>query len=145
MTWQRRRGCHRPDATGPWTVSRALDVYFERLQAEGSKSVGDARQRAALHIRPEFGEVLISDLTREQVAKGHSDMANRPRSVREPSVDNHGADANESCDVRDRARKAFCALFDPLRQNGVELFPLVKDLLDVMFAGRRRWPALSCR
>ncbi|HMK90841.1 MAG TPA: site-specific integrase, partial [Methylocystis sp.] len=39
----------------PFTVNEALDRYFARLEADHSKSLGDARNRAANHIRPELG------------------------------------------------------------------------------------------
>jgi hypothetical protein len=76
---------HRTSTTaddGPLTVSKALDAYFDRLEGEHSKSLSDARQRAALHIRPTLGDTLVSDLARERIAKWHSGLAASPRNVR---------------------------------------------------------------
>lgn len=67
---------------GPLTVSKALDAYFDRLDGEHSKSLSDARQRAALHIRPKLGDALVSEITRERIAKWHSGLAASPRNVR---------------------------------------------------------------
>lgn len=54
--------------TGPLTVNIALDQYFEALEARGSKSLSDARGRAALHIRPKLGEKLVASLDRKIIA-----------------------------------------------------------------------------
>lgn len=70
------------EKAGPWTVSRALDAYFERLEGENSKSLVGARQRASMHIRPALGDVLLSDLTRDRLAQWHSALAASPRNVR---------------------------------------------------------------
>jgi hypothetical protein len=48
-------------SAGPYTVNAALDAYFARLEAEGSKSVADAKGRAAFLIRPELGEIPVFD------------------------------------------------------------------------------------
>ena len=45
------------------TVNDALDRYFEARSAEGMKSIDEARQRAAFHLRPKLGKVRVADLT----------------------------------------------------------------------------------
>jgi hypothetical protein len=67
---------------GQFTVARALDAYFERLGHEGSKSLADAKRRAAFHIVPKLGELLVADLSREIITKWHHDIANTPRHAR---------------------------------------------------------------
>src|ERR1700724_2826835 len=56
-------------ARGPFTVAAALDAYFERLKHEGSKSLGDARGRARIHIIPALGDVPVAELTRDAISK----------------------------------------------------------------------------
>ena len=54
---------------GPFIVAAALDSYFERLGHEGSKSLADAKGRAALHILPQLGSIAVADLTRDRLSK----------------------------------------------------------------------------
>jgi integrase len=70
------------EAAGPYTVNSALDAYFLRLEAEGSKSVADAKSRASFLIRPELGEIPVADLTRDALTKWRNEIAARPRHVR---------------------------------------------------------------
>jgi integrase len=64
-------------ARGPFTVAAALDAYFERLKHEGSKSLADARGRAALHILPALGDVPVADLTRDIISQWLAGMAGK--------------------------------------------------------------------
>ncbi|OAI28683.1 integrase [Methylosinus sp. R-45379] len=66
----------------PFTVDRALDEYLSRLESEHSKSLGDARNRAANLIRPKLGAVLVADLDRDKLTAWRNEIANRPRHVR---------------------------------------------------------------
>jgi integrase len=69
-------------ATGPFTVNVALDQYLGRLEAEHSKSLADAKNRADNLIRPKLGDLLVRDLNREIITKWRNDVAKRPRHVR---------------------------------------------------------------
>jgi integrase len=69
-------------SAGPFTVDDALDAYFAHLEAEGSKSLTDASQRASSLIRPALGTIAIKDLTREQITDWRNKIAAQPRLVR---------------------------------------------------------------
>ena len=60
---------------GPFIVAAALDSYFERLGHEGSKSLADAKGRAALHILPQLGSIGVADLTRDRLSKWLTSLA----------------------------------------------------------------------
>jgi integrase len=66
-------------ARGPFTVAAALDAYFERLKHEGSKSLGDARGRARIHIIPALGDVPVADLTRDAISKWLTGLAGKAK------------------------------------------------------------------
>jgi integrase len=68
--------------SAPFTVNLALDEYLARLEAEHSKSLGDARNRADNLIRPALGNRLVRDLDRDAITKWRNDIAKRPRHVR---------------------------------------------------------------
>jgi integrase len=63
---------------GPLTVSTAMEAYFERLAHEGSKSLADARGRAKIHILQKLGNIAVSDLTRDTLAKWLAELAGKP-------------------------------------------------------------------
>src|ERR1019366_2097930 len=50
---------------GSLTVAEAMIAYFDRLAAEGSKSLADARGRAKIHILSKLGNIAVADLTRD--------------------------------------------------------------------------------
>ncbi|MDR4305677.1 site-specific integrase [Chelatococcus sambhunathii] len=64
------------------TVGEALDRYLEAREAEGMKSVYDARSRSKTHIRPKLGKIRLTDLTRERLERWRNDMAQAPKRVR---------------------------------------------------------------
>lgn len=64
------------------TVNAVLDRYLEAREADGMKSIVDARQRAARHIRPALGKTLVSNLTVTQISRWRDGMANTPRQLR---------------------------------------------------------------
>jgi integrase len=66
----------------PFTVDRALDAYLERMVSEHSKSVADARNRVDNLIRPRLGQMLVSELMRDEITKWRNAIAIRPRHVR---------------------------------------------------------------
>jgi len=59
------------------TVNVALDAYFERLEHEGSKSLSAARGRSKIHIRPKLGNIPVTDLTRDILAKWLTGLAGK--------------------------------------------------------------------
>jgi integrase len=67
---------------GPLTVSRVLDAYLDRLDAQHSKTAVESRSRAEHHIRPKLGKIPVADLSREMIARWLKEMAERPRHVR---------------------------------------------------------------
>ncbi len=71
-----------PSPVAPLTVNRALDEYFAALEAEHSKSLKDARNRAKNHIRPALGEKLVAELTTADLTKWRNAIAAKPRTVR---------------------------------------------------------------
>lgn len=79
---ERAANSRAPSKAAPLTVNLALDNYFARLEAEHSKSVPDAKNRADNHIRPKLGDKLVSELTREEITHWRNRMAERPRHVR---------------------------------------------------------------
>lgn len=80
---------------GPLTVAAAMNAYFERLEHEGSKSLVDARCRAALHILPALGDVPVADLTRDTISKWLTGMAGKVKDGQDGgAVRQHRASAN---------------------------------------------------
>jgi len=80
---------------GPFTVAAALDAYFERLKHEGSKSFGDARGRARIHIIPALGDVPVADLTRDKLCQWLAGMAGKANGGQDGAgVRQHRASAN---------------------------------------------------
>ncbi len=69
-------------ATGPLTVSTALDAYLERLESEHRRSTGDVRNRIENHIRPRLGNLLVAELSREAIVKWLKALAEQPKQVR---------------------------------------------------------------
>jgi hypothetical protein len=66
-------------AKGPPSVTATMNAYFERLEHEGSKSLVDARGRAALHILPALGDVPVADLTRDAISKWLTGLAGKAK------------------------------------------------------------------
>src|ERR1700730_15022027 len=80
---------------GPFTVAAAMDSYFARLEHEGSKSLADARGRAALHILPALGGVPVEGLTRDAISKWLTGLAGKAKDGQDgDEVRQHRASAN---------------------------------------------------
>lgn len=82
---RRHQATHGDDALpqdGPLTVAMALDRYFIRCEAQGGKSVKDARQRADLWIKPSLGSIPVAKLTRTKVEAWHQSVASSERKTR---------------------------------------------------------------
>lgn len=93
-------------SAGPFTVNAALDEYLTRLEAEHSKSLGDARNRADNLIRPALGSRLVRDLDRDAVTKWRNDVAKRPRHVRGKAGKKSRALASPQTEDEKRRRQA---------------------------------------
>lgn len=70
------------DAAPALTVNDALDRYFEAREAEGMKSIRDARTRAAFHIRPKLGALRVSELTVAKVRAWRDGMVTAKKRLR---------------------------------------------------------------
>ncbi len=64
-----RKGKRATGVTGPLTVKDAVDLYLEKLEGEGSKSVDDARYRAKAFIYSRLGTVEVRALTADTLRK----------------------------------------------------------------------------
>ncbi|MFB9983031.1 tyrosine-type recombinase/integrase [Mesorhizobium kowhaii] len=70
------------EAAPALTVNAALDRYFEAREAEGMKSLDDARTRAAFHIRPKVGSLRVADLTIEKIRAWRDGMVTAHKRLR---------------------------------------------------------------
>jgi integrase len=85
-TWwrreQRRELGHAPDADGPYTVAKALAVYFAHREQRGSKGLLQDRSAANARIIPALGEVDLSKLTTKQIRDWQAELALAPKLFR---------------------------------------------------------------
>ena len=79
--WRRNLLARRP-APCALTVNDVVERYLESREAEGMKSIYDARSRVGAHIRPKLGSIAVSDLTVEILVKWRNDMVQAPKMVR---------------------------------------------------------------
>jgi integrase len=80
--WAKAVLAGKPDPAPGLTVDLILDRYLEVREAEGMKSIYDARSRAKTHIRPKLGEVLVSELTSERIRRWRDEMVKAPKRLR---------------------------------------------------------------
>src|SRR5690606_18811563 len=80
--WAKDVAAGKRSVTPGLTVDAELDRYLEARAAEGRKSIEDARQRAAQHIRPKLDKLLATERTVEQVRRWHQAMAKAPKQLR---------------------------------------------------------------
>jgi integrase len=66
---------------GPLTVKAAVETYLEFLESN-RKSAADARQRAAAHIYPSLGDVLVTALTPDILRRWQATLAKAAPRVR---------------------------------------------------------------
>ena len=71
----------RSPASGPLTVSVAVAKYIASL-ADNGRPTGETQARAAVHILPALGSLLVEDLTTERLRRWLADMAKLPARVR---------------------------------------------------------------
>jgi integrase len=84
-----------PPAKTAFTVTAAMDAYFERLEHEGSRSLADAKRRTRIHILPALGDVPIADLTRDAISKWLTGLAGKAKDGQDgDAVRQHRASAN---------------------------------------------------
>jgi integrase len=93
-------------AHAPLTVAGVLEAYFERLEHEGSRSILDAKKRAALHILPSLGDIRVAELTRERTGKWLKHVSESPRHVRGKSGEKCRPLAAPTSEEDRRRRKA---------------------------------------
>lgn len=74
-----RSGC---GASPALTVGDVLDRYLEAKEAEGMKSIYDARSRCNTHLRPKLGKIKLSDLTQERIRRWRDELAKSPAMLR---------------------------------------------------------------
>jgi integrase len=67
-----------PAGAGEFTVAAAMSAYFERLEHEGGKSITCDRGRSENHIIPALGDIPVSALTRDMLAKWLAGLAGKP-------------------------------------------------------------------
>lgn len=67
---------------GPFTVSSAMESYFEDAERRGVKGLDRDRQRASLWILPELGSIEVVKLSRPRIETWQRKMAEAPRRVR---------------------------------------------------------------
>jgi integrase len=63
---------------GPYTVNQALSDYVADYNRRGGKAAGRLEAQIRAHIRRQFGDVTLRDLTRQQVEKWHAKLAETP-------------------------------------------------------------------
>jgi integrase len=63
------------------TVRQAVERYIEHKQHEG-KDTRDSETRAAVHIYPDLGDLIVSELTTERLQRWLSNMADAPAQSR---------------------------------------------------------------
>lgn len=64
---------------GPYTVAKALDVYFAGREGRGSKGLAKEKAAADVRILPELGEVEIGKLTKKRISDWHHGPATAPK------------------------------------------------------------------
>lgn len=69
------------EASGPYTVGKALDEYVAALEHDG-KPTRDTRNRIEVHIRPELGAIEVADLKADRLRKWMKALADAPARVR---------------------------------------------------------------
>jgi integrase len=80
---QRAALAHKPKPDGPLTVSQCVESYLTYLAAH-RKSSRDARYRYEALIKPMLGNVLVQDITKQQLEKWRDGLAAMPRRMRTP-------------------------------------------------------------
>jgi len=69
------------------TVKAAIEQYIEHLRSQGKATVGDVTSRATAHILPTLGNVVIADLTSQQIRRWLAALADSRAMVRTPKGD----------------------------------------------------------
>ena len=71
---------------GPYTVAKALRVYFTERERRGSKGLAKDRAAAAARILPTLGEVDVAKLTTKRIRDWQASLAIAPKLVRRGRV-----------------------------------------------------------
>ncbi|PGH58313.1 integrase [Azospirillum palustre] len=71
-----------PDSSGPYTVAHAMADYLSHKEAEGGKSVADARIRSNALIVPQIGGIEAAKLTPKHIRDWMSKIVTTPPRLR---------------------------------------------------------------
>ena len=71
-----------PDRKGPYTVAHAIEDYLVEYDRRGGRSRQITEKVIDTHIRPPFSDKAINDLSRAQIRKWHSKLAQTPARLR---------------------------------------------------------------
>ncbi|WP_244643679.1 tyrosine-type recombinase/integrase [Alsobacter metallidurans] len=64
------------------TVGGVVERYIEAREAEGMKSVYDARSRFRTHISPKLGGLMVTELTLDRLTRWRNEMAKSAKRLR---------------------------------------------------------------
>jgi integrase len=93
------------DDRGPYTVGLALDDYVADYKRRGGKAVDRLEAAIRAHLRPTLGSVALQSLTRHQVERWHTKLAEAPPRLRTaPGKRQQYADLDTSADGLRRRR-----------------------------------------
>jgi integrase len=90
---------------GPYTVGQALNDYVADYKRRGGKAVDRLEAAIRAHLRPTLGSVALQSLTRHQVERWHTKLAEAPPRLRTaPGKRQQYADLDTSADGLRRRR-----------------------------------------
>lgn len=80
--WAKSVRAGSPQASPVLTVGEVLDRYLEAREAEGMKSIYDARSRCSTHVRPKLGKLTVAELTVDRLNRWRNDMGKSGKGLR---------------------------------------------------------------
>jgi hypothetical protein len=78
----REQAGHCEPSSGPYTVAKALEAYFDMRERRGSKGLAKDRAAANVRIIPALGDVEVAKLTTKRIRDWHTGLATAPKLVR---------------------------------------------------------------
>jgi len=96
-------GAHRG---GDLTVAEAMRLYIADMRAKGKATAAGVERRAALHILPKLGSVLVTDLTTKRLNEWRDALAASPAMLRPGKV--RPLNFRETPDTDDARRQRRC-------------------------------------
>ena len=92
--------------TGPYTVSQAMEDYFQDSERRGVRGLRAARSANRVHILPELGPLEVAKLTRNRLEKWQAAVAASPALARpRPGAEKPNLRYKEAGQEHQRARK----------------------------------------